>query len=155
MLKEDLKIILSDLLPELNRITIQFMTNAGVKGQSNLINSTQFIETEKGLALEANYYFTYVNDGRRRGVRKVPIPALIDYIKRYNIVPKGGQTITQLAFAIQTSIYRNGIQPKNYLDKIVDTTSDVTEEVVADELSENLADDVVAKMTESKYAKEI
>ena len=155
MIKDDLKIILTDLIPELNKITIDFMTRSGVKKRSDLSKSTSFVVTDKGLELKANYYFQYVSSGRRRGVRKVPIRALIEYIKQYNITPRNGQTINQLAFAIQTAIYKQGINPKNYFDKIIDATSDVTEEVVADDLIEDIADEIIAKMTETKYAKEV
>lgn len=155
MIKDDLKEILIDLIPQLNKITIDYMSRSGVKKQSDLSKSTKFEITDKGLVLEANYYFQYVSSGRRRGVRKVPIRALISYIKDYGLVPRAGQTINQLAFAIQTSIYKQGINPKNYYEKIIDATSDVTEQVVADELVEDIADEVVAKMTETKYAKEV
>ena len=154
MLKDDLRQILTDLLPELNAITIQFMNAAGTPRSSDLSKSTKFINTENGIALEANYYFQYDDSGRRRGVRKVPITALIQYIKDRGIVPRGGQTINQLAFAIQTSIYRNGIGPKNYFDRIEKTTTDVTEEVVADKLIIDIADEVVDVMLQSPYATE-
>jgi len=154
MLKDDLKLILNDLIPDLNQITIDYMTQGGIKRSSNLTKSIAFIETDNGLALEANYYFSYASEGRRRGVRKVPIRALIDYIKSYGLVPKAGQTINQLAFAIQTAIYKNGIAPKNYLEKVIDATADVTEEVVADELIEDIADEVVAVLLQSPYATE-
>jgi len=154
MIEDDLRQILNDLLPELNAITIAFMNTAGTPRSTDLSKSVQFVNTENGIALEANYYFQYDSSGRRRGVRKIPITALIDFIKDRGIVPKGGQTINQLAFAIQTAIYKNGISPKNYLDKIIDATADVTEEMVADELIEDIADEVVAVMTASPYAEE-
>ena len=155
MLVDDLKLILTDLIPQLNKITIDYMNRSGVKRNSDLSKSTTFIVTDKGLSLEANYYFQYVSSGRKRGVRKVPIRALIEYIKQYRITPRNGQTINQLAFAIQTSIYKQGINPKRYFDKIIDATADVTEQVVADELIEDIADQVMEKMTETKYAKEV
>ena len=155
MIKDDLRIILGDLIPDLNQITIQYLTQSGIKKSSDLTKSIQFIETDNGLALEANYYFSYRSDGRRRGVKKVPIRALIDYIKDYGLVPRGGQTINQLAFAIQTAIYKRGIQPLNYFDRIVEATSDVTEQVVADELIEDIADEVVDVMLQSPFAEEV
>ena len=155
MLKDDLKIILKDLIPELNQITIQYMTQSGLKTSSDLTKSVRFIETNTGLALEANYYFQYRSDGRRPRTKKVPIRALIDYIKRYGLVPRPGQTINSLAFAIQTAIYKRGIQGLNYFDRIVEATSDVTEEVVADELIEDIADEVVGVMLQSPYAKQV
>ena len=64
-------------------------------------------------------------------------------------------TINQLAFAIQTSIYKHGISPKNYLNQVIDATADVTGETVADQLSEDIANDVVDTIVNNnKYAKE-
>lgn len=154
MIEDDLRQILGDLIPDLNKITIDYLTRSGIKSGSNLAKSSTFVETENGLALEANYYFTYRSEGRKRGVKKVPIRALIDYIKRYGIVPRAGQSINQLAFAIQTAIYKRGIQPLGYLERIMEASADVTEEVVADELIEDIADEVVKAMTVSPYATE-
>ena len=152
ILEEQLRDILNNLLPELNRITIAYMAKAGTPSNSDVSKSVQFINTQTGIALEANYYFKYDSAGRRRGVRKVPITALIDFIKSRGIAPRNGQTITQMAFAMQTAIYRNGISPKNYFDKIVNATSDVTEEMVANDLAEDIADDVMAILLKAPQA---
>ena len=154
-LYQDLKMILSDLIPQLNQITIEYMTRDGVKQKSNLTKSVGFEVTDTGVQLMANSYWYYVSQGRRAGVKKVPISALIDYIKRYGITPRGGQTLNQLAFAIQTSIYKQGINPKSYAQKIIDATSDLTEQIVADQLSEDIADLIVQEMLRAPNAKEI
>lgn len=151
----EIKTILKDLIPELNKLTIQYMTQAGVESKSNLTQSVGFEITDNGLGLMANNYWYYASQGRRPNTKKVPITALIDYIKRYNISPKSGQSINQLAFAIQTSIYKQGINPKNYVDKVIDATSDLTEEVVADDVIELLADEIMGVMLESPYATEV
>ena len=64
--KDNLKTILNDLIPQLNEITIKYMVEDGVKKKSNLVKSVNFIETDNGLALSANYYFVYVSQGRRK-----------------------------------------------------------------------------------------
>lgn len=151
----DLKSLLEDLIPQLNKLTIQYMTQKGIERDSNLVKSVGFELTQKGIALKANNYWFYASRGRRARTAKVPITALIDYIKRYNITPRAGQTYTQLAFAIQTAIYKQGINPKNYVDKVVDSTSDVTEEMIADGLIEELADEIVKVMLQSPRAKMI
>ena len=155
ILKDDLKILLSNLIPELNKVTINYLLRSGLKSGSNLVKETEFVETNTGLALMSAYYFQYRSDGRRIGVRKVPITALLDYIKRYGIRPRGGQTLTSLAFAIQTAIYKRGIQGLNYFDRIIEATSDITEKVIADEVSEVLADEIVRLMTITPYGTEV
>jgi len=155
MEKQDILNLLNDLIPQLNKITIQYMTQSGVKGSTNLTKSVGFEVTNTGIALMANSYWYYVSEGRRPATRKVPITALIDYIKRYGLTPRNGQTINQLAFAIQTAIYKQGINPKNYADKVIDATGEFTQELLADEIAEDIANEVVQVMTATPYATEI
>lgn len=148
-------LMLKDLIPQLNKITIEYMTRTGIEKSSKLSKSVGFETTDKGIRLVANNYWYYASYGRRPRVRKVPISALIDYIKDYGIQPRGGQSINQLAFAIQNSIYKQGINPKRYADKIIDATADLTEETLADEISEEMADEIVAVLTKTPYGRKI
>ena len=154
-MKDKILEILIDLLPELNKITVDFMIRSGVPSNSNLVKNTSFVITENGLNLMSNYYFQYLDSGRKRYVRKVPIKALIDWIKRYHIIPRRGMTITSLAFAIQTSIYKHGIKPRGYFDRIMFITTKLVEKEIADETIEIIADQVMNVMTETKYATEV
>lgn len=140
-LNNDLKELLKNLIPELNRLTIKYMT--GIDKKSDLAKSVGYSVTKDGINMKANNYWYYASKGRRARTAKVPISALVDYIKRYNITPRAGQTINQLAFAIQTSIYKQGINPKNYADKVIDAVSDLTEETLSRELLDELADNIV------------
>lgn len=151
----EIKDMLGDLIPELNKITIEFMTRAGVSSNSNLNKSVEYVVTNKGIEMVANSYWFYSSEGRRPRTRKVPITALIDYIKRYGLRPRAGQSINQLAFAIQTSIYKQGINPKNYANKVIDATADTTEEVVADEVIQILTEETLQLMTATPYATEV
>jgi hypothetical protein len=69
-------------------------------------------------------YFQNVNFGRRAEKKKVPISALLDWIKIRGLQGrnKRGQFIPRLsfAFAIQTNIFKFGIRPANIYDKGLD-----------------------------------
>jgi len=90
-------------------------------------------EPDKPAMLEISYadYFKYVNLGRRAGLKKVPIQALLDWIKVRKLrfrtekgrFKKGTQL--QLAFAVQTNIYKYGIRPANIYDKALDSIEDL------------------------------
>lgn len=115
--------------------------NPNVRGVSNkvasgkLLNSikTKVKETPEGLMLEVEYmdYFKYVNLGRRKGGKFVPIKALLDWIKIRGIrrrdekgrFVKGSQL--SLAFAIQKNIHKFGIRRTNIYDKAYDSLEDV------------------------------
>lgn len=135
--------ILSDLLKDLEKTTKLILSKSGVESNSDLFKSIKYVSIGNGINMEANYYYPYVSQGRRRGVKKVPIKALIEYIKQYNIIPRRGKTINQLAFAIQQSIFKSGIKAKNFDDKIMNAAGDITQTAVADELAVIVADDLV------------
>ncbi|MFW6377358.1 MAG: hypothetical protein ACOCZ5_01805 [bacterium] len=145
-IRDELQLLLKDLIPQLNKLTIQYMTQNDLKSSSNLVKSVEYDVDDSGIQLVANNYWYYASQGRRARTRKVPIRALIDYIKRYGIRPRGNQTINQLAFAIQTSIYKQGINPKNYAQKVIDATADLTEQTVLNELSEDIADEIIKQL---------
>jgi hypothetical protein len=105
-----------------------------VKGMSDkvasgkLLNSIQYsVDVQNGdptLVLSYIDYFENVNLGRRAERRKVPVSALVEWIKIRGIQGrnKKGQFIPRLslAFAIQTNIYKFGIRPTNIYDKGID-----------------------------------
>lgn len=64
------------------------------------------------LIVEMNDYGKYVNTGRKRGARKVPIDALVEWIKQRGIESNNKKAIG-IAFAIQKTIQRDGIPTKN------------------------------------------
>lgn len=76
--------------------------------------------------LEISYidYFENVNLGRRPKKKKVPIKALLDWIKIRGIAAQNANGIPipplSLAFAIQTNIYKFGIRKANIYDKGLD-----------------------------------
>ena len=146
--RNNIKKMLKDLISELDRITVAIMTQKGVKSKSNLIRSVEYKVTNKGIDMIANDYWQYVSSGRRPYTKKVPVKDLIPWIKQYGITPKPGQSINQLAFAIQTSIYKQGINPKGYMNKVMDATSEITEDAVADEMVELITDEVVETLTQ-------
>lgn len=79
-------------------------------------------------------YFEYVENGRRPKAKRVPIDALIEWAKKHNI-PTDNSTL----FAIQESIYKNGIRQKPvFLDfsKELDDSWDVWAEQIFNKLSE-------------------
>jgi hypothetical protein len=93
--------------------------------------------------LEVTYanYFEYVNGGRRKGVKKVPIQSLLDWIKIRGIKPRqinnpnksqrgrfakrGKGWELRLAFAIQKNIFKYGIRPANIYDKTLESLDEV------------------------------
>jgi hypothetical protein len=77
------------------------------------------------LTLFANDYLQWLDKGRKPGTKKIPIDALIKFIKKRKLQQKfrrmskrgRGQfmTLNQIAFLLQSSIYKKGIAPRNVL----------------------------------------
>jgi len=113
--------------------TTRGMSNKVATGQ--LLNSltATVVRTPQGSQLVITYmdYFEAVNLGRRPEKKKVPITALLDWIKIRGIKGrnKRGRFIPNLslAFAIQTNIYKYGIAPSNIYDKARDSFEDLLE----------------------------
>jgi hypothetical protein len=135
--------MLYDLMTDLQEITVATIVQSGVKPQSKLAKSIGYVQTKDGVNMVSNYYYPFVSAGRRSGIKKVPISALIEYIKEYNIPTKNGQTINQLAFAIQTHIFKAGIKAKNFDDKVATAAGDIASVAVADDLAIIIANELV------------
>jgi hypothetical protein len=113
--------------------TTRGMSNKVATGQ--LLNSltATVVRTPQGSQLVITYmdYFEAVNLGRRPEKKKVPITALLDWIKIRGIKGrnKRGRFIPNLSlsFAIQTNIYKYGIAPSNIYDKARDSFEDLLE----------------------------
>lgn len=78
-------------------------------------------------------YFPYVNRGRKKEVRRVPLSALLNWISIRGIRPRDRrgrfientpQNKMKLAFGIQTNIFKYGIRPTNIYDRGLDAIED-------------------------------
>lgn len=89
-------------------------------------------------------YFNNVNFGRRAGVKRVPLSALMQWIKVRGLKgrDKKGRfmSTTNLAWAIQTNIFRYGVRPTNIYDAGI---SDL--EQYFDDFPNNLPPDLLAE----------
>jgi hypothetical protein len=94
-----------------------------------------------------NDYYDALSKGRKPGLRKVPIYALIQWIKKYGVTPKPGQSLNQLAFSIQRNIYLNGLRGKNFIKQVEDIVTDTVELEVADKLEEMVTDSLLTYMS--------
>jgi hypothetical protein len=116
--------------------------NPNAKGTSDkiasgdLYNSISYsVETDKNgdstIVISYLDYFNYVNRGRRKLAKRVPLDALLAWMKMRGITRfrdekgrfKKGK-MKSLAFAIQTNIYKFGIRPTNIYDSGIDDMED-------------------------------
>jgi len=79
-----------------------------------LIDSLDYVVNTANTSIDIymNDYGRYVNTGRKRGAKKVPIQALVEWIKQRGIETNNKKAIG-IAFAIQKTIEREGTPTNN------------------------------------------
>jgi len=105
-----------------------------------LIDSLDYQVDNTLITILMNDYGRYVNTGRKRGAKKVPIKALVEWIKQRGIESNNKKAIG-IAFAIQKTIEREGIptvrsRQKGKRVEFVDDTVDRIEPIVVNMLSD-------------------
>lgn len=89
-------------------------------------------------------YFNNVNRGRQAGVKRVPLNALMEWIKVRGLKgrDKKGRfmSTTNLAWAIQTNIFKYGVRPANIYDAGIDDL-----EAYFNDFPNNLPPDLLAE----------
>lgn len=138
--------VTTELIQEIIAATKQVMTYYKL-GNTQLIESVEWVFKDDQFILIANDYFRWVNSGRRPRARKVPVEALLKWMRRKGIRPRPGQTYNSLAFAMQRSIWKSGIKAKNIVDPIINVTLDILAEYIAEDLSVQTADEIAESMT--------
>jgi len=116
-------------------------------GDTDLIRSIEWRYKDNLWVLWANDYFKYLNDGRRPSAKKIPVHILVSWLKKKNIQPRTNITYNQLAFAIQNSIYKVGIQPRRFVDPIIRVSLDILSEYIAEDLSWQIVNQIAADLT--------
>lgn len=115
-------------------------------GDSDMIKDSTWEFEDNAFIYYALDYFKWVALGRKPRARKVPVEALIKWLKKKGIEPRGKQTYNSLAFAIQNGIYKSGIKARNFVDPIVEFSLDTLSEFIAEEFSILICDELVYEL---------
>lgn len=134
-----------ELLNELQLATQKVLAQYKLQG-SDLSKSVEYVYRNDQFVLLANDYFQSVAFGRRPMARLVPVEDLIKWMKEKGISPRGGSYNT-VAYLIQQSIYKNGIKARNYINPVIDITTDIISEDLAETLSEDIATQIAQDLT--------
>lgn len=130
--------ITKEFLNELNAATQKILQQYKLNN-TDLQKSIDWQYSNDVFTLIANDYFEYVSTGRRPRAKKVPVEDIIKWMKKKGISPNAGQSYNQVAFAITEAIYKNGIKAKNYINPVIDVTTELMSEDIATQLSEDIA----------------
>lgn len=104
--------LLNHIADFLRAALVKELEDQGHVATGNLLKSIEVVveEIKDGFEIKGNFlkYGRYVDTGRKPGGKKVPIAALIDWI-RVKKIDLRGKSERSVAFAIQTAIFRKGI----------------------------------------------
>lgn len=121
-----------------------FVKKGKLLAKGGLVENIKYQVTKKNdIEFLVTKYYEYYVAGRKPFAKKVPISALIKWIKRYRFkVGKGrdkkGKFITDLsfAFAIQNAIYKRGIKAKqDPIEQALKIANDAIEKVVYEDFT--------------------
>jgi len=114
---------------------------------SDMQKSIQWKFNNNAFELWALQYFDWVDKGRRPRIKRIPVEQIIKWMKKENIRPYRGQTYNQAAFHITNAIYKVGIKSRNYKNKIMEDSQEIISEMLAEELSIAIADELADDLT--------
>ncbi len=144
--------ILSNLgsdFTKLLKLTVQQVLKTKIKKDSNLADSVDFEFGRDQILMYVNDYYKAVSEGRKPNAKKIPVYAIIQWLKKNRIVSTK-YSANQLAFVIQDSIYKNGITGKHFIDVVENSVLDVAEVKIADGLEQVIGDSLFSSFTISK-----
>lgn len=78
------------------------------------VKSVSYDITNNKVQINIPEYTKYIESGRKRRAKKVPISIILKQLKRKNVTPSNS-----IAFAIQNSIYKKGIIARPFIDRAV------------------------------------
>jgi hypothetical protein len=131
------KAFLDDLNKTIYFLIKQRLESKGLPKNSKAVGSIVVDASLYDLSIQYPEYLGYWDSGRKSGGKKVPIMALVEWIKGKNL-NKGKKTDTQLAFAIQTAIWKRGLKPKNILPSLMNEIIDLYLENIVEYKSEEV-----------------
>jgi L-aminopeptidase/D-esterase-like protein len=147
-MSNDIRILATDaMLTQMRAVFVIQMERYKLAG-SDVIESIEWkFDGDNIFTLIANDYFEWIVTGRRPRAKKVPIEALLKWIKKNNLIPKGKMTVNALAFAIQNSIYKSGIKAKPFEVPATLEAMDILSQHLANDLAAQIEDEITKIMT--------
>lgn len=129
---------LDTVLSEVYAMTLQALLEVGISQNSDVVKSVEVKPEDGGIEVRINDYVKYIDSGRRPLAKRVPFKDLLNWVKRKNIrFP--GKTDREMAYMIQTSIYRKGIRPRKFLDSLQKDIQRVTGQLIETQVLEQIA----------------
>ena len=120
-----MKKLIENLSKLILNLVQQSWISAGIDSKSDLIKSIKLnYSNSNGIIIYANSYAENIQKGRKKFAKKIPISFLIEFVKKNN---KSNKDVNKIAYAIQNSIYKEGIRGKNIINALENPLNKVIE----------------------------
>jgi len=143
-----------------DQLALLFQTEIVRQGKiasGDLLDSIQgeVVVTGDGFQIQAtgNEYAIFINKGRRPNTKRVPLDALIEWIRVKGL--SSGLDVERLAFAIQQSIYKKGIKPVPIIDQTIEEVLDVFGDKIGETISQEISFSLFTSLDELERAGKI
>lgn len=139
---EDMK-ALADLVKQFMITTAQVDRSHKLLAKGGFVQSIAVEPSYDGFNIKVGEQAQYMDSGRKPGGKKVPLDALIKWIKRYRVGQRDKKTgkfskrktsINSLAFAIQMAIYKRGIKPRRFIEETLKYAEDLMKSYIEETL---------------------
>lgn len=118
----------NDFLEAAGKLAVEFLvlslSNLDIRKPIAITGKVRYEVQQNQVLIYMPFYYRFIESGRKPFVKRVPISALLDWIQRKSVPVPPGWTQTNLAFAIQTGIYQNGIKAKPFVAEAVELSTE-------------------------------
>ena len=112
---DDLDKFLDKILPQIIDIFKADLISKGFPNRQE-IKKVSAIHGGSNITVTVPASIVYWDGGRKPGLKRLAIVKILDWMKRVPIIPAKGKTELDVAWAIQTKIFKVGISKKGILE---------------------------------------
>jgi len=119
----------------------QILIDDGHTASGDLVRSIKNVVKQElnSFVIEGSMFIQgqFIIQGRKKGLKGIPLDALIDWVRQKNFV-QGITKTRSVAFAIQKSIKKKGIKPDDFIEKAFNKNIGRIESRINDSVEEAL-----------------
>lgn len=140
--------IISMKVLEQIRIAVKaIIVDSGVKSSSELAKSIEAKQINGDMiALYALDYLKFLESGKKRFAKKIPIVQIIKFINKNSISAKDGISKNALAYIIQNAIFQRGIKAKKINQKITEVSTRIIVEQLEKQFDIDVENNIILKI---------
>jgi hypothetical protein len=114
----DINKAIEEIIAEIYALTVRELIElTRINSNSDLVKSIEVESVDNTIVIKMNKYALYIDSGRRPFVKYIPFKVLLDWVNK-NRIEFPGQSKREVAYIIQRSIYKKGIQPRKWIDQL-------------------------------------